>query len=113
MPCAVALAGLPPGVIGLLAKVVVFSSVSGTVTWLAVVMAVNVAIGLVYYARWLLELFKPALEPGRSTYDVPTGVGIAIGMTLTAGVVFSVLPGPLLDPILLDYPGAVGVLRAP
>ena len=98
----VALAGLPPGVIGLLAKVVVFSSAAGPATWLALVMAVNVAIGLVYYARWLMELFRPAEAAGGSTYDVPNGVGMAIGMTLTAAVVFSVLPGLLLDPVLAD-----------
>jgi NADH-quinone oxidoreductase subunit N len=100
----VALAGLPPGVIGLLAKVLVFSSAAGPATWLAVVMAVNVAIGLVYYARWLMELFRPAAVAGGSTYDVPNGVGVAIGMTFTAGVVFSVMPGLLLDPML----GALG-----
>jgi NADH-quinone oxidoreductase subunit N len=97
----VALAGLPPGVIGLLAKVLVFSSAAGPATWLAVVMAVNVAIGLVYYARWLMELFRPAEVEGASTYDVPNGVGMAIGITFTAGVVFSFLPGLLLDPVLL------------
>lgn len=96
----VALAGLPPGIIGLLAKVVVFDAAAGPATWLAVVMAVNVAIGLVYYARWMRELFRPALVPGTSVYDVPNGVGVAIGMTFTAGVVFSVLPGLLLDPFL-------------
>lgn len=96
----VALAGLPPGVIGLVAKVVVFSTAAGPATWLAVVMAVNVAIGLVYYARWLMELFRPAEVSGASTYDVPNGVGVAIGMTFTAGVVFSVMPGLLLDPVL-------------
>lgn len=95
-----ALAGLPPGVIGLLAKVVVFSAAAGPVTWLAVVMAVNVAIGLVYYARWLMELFRPATVSGGSTYDVPNGVGVAIGMTFTAGLLFSVLPGLLLDPVM-------------
>ena len=97
----VALAGLPPGVIGLLAKVLVFSSAAGPATWLAVVMAVNVAIGLVYYARWLMELFRPAEVVGASTYDVPNGVGMAISITFTAGVVFSFLPGLLLDPVLL------------
>ena len=99
----VALAGLPPGVIGLLAKVIVFSSAAGPATWLAVVMAVNVAIGLVYYARWLMELFRPADVEGASTYDVPNGVGVAIGMTFTAGVVFSVVPGLLLDPVLTAF----------
>ena len=96
----VALAGLPPGVVGLVAKVVVFDAAAGPATWLALVMAVNVAIGLVYYVRWLLELFRPAEVEGGSTYDVPNGVGVAVGMTFAAGIVFSVFPGLLLDPIL-------------
>jgi NADH-quinone oxidoreductase subunit N len=96
----VALAGLPPGIVGLLAKVVVFDAAAGPATWLAVVMAVNVAIGLVYYARWLAELFRPPVTEGASRYDVPNGVAVAIGMTFTAGVVFSVFPGWLLDPVL-------------
>ncbi len=96
----VALAGLPPGIIGLLAKVVVLDAVAGPVTWLAVVMAANVAIGLVYYALWLRELFRPADTVGASTYNVPNGVAVAIGMTFTAGLLFSVLPGWLLNPIL-------------
>ena len=42
------LAGLPPGIIGLFAKVTVFSSaVDAGLGWLAVVMAVNVVIALV------------------------------------------------------------------
>ncbi len=96
----VALAGLPPGIVGLLAKVVVFDAAAGPATWLAVVMAVNVVIGVVYYARWLRELFRPAATPGGSTYDVPNGVAVAVGMTFTAGVLFSVFPGWLLDPVL-------------
>ena len=60
----------------------------------------NVAIGLVYYVRWLVELFRPSEVEGASTYDVPNGVGVAIGMTFTAGLVFSVFPGLLLDPVL-------------
>src|SRR5680860_1495423 len=92
----VALAGLPPGIVGLFAKVVVFDAAAGTVTWLAVVMAINVVIGLVYYARWLMELFRPADVEAGSTYDVPIGVGVGIGMTFTAGILFSVFPGLLL-----------------
>ena len=76
----VALAGLPPGIVGLLAKVVVFDAAAGPATWLAVVMAVNVAIGLVYYARWLGELFRPAEAAGgaRAT-TCPTGSGSRSG----------------------------------
>ena len=100
-----ALAGLPPGIVGLLAKVVVLDAVAGPATWLAVVMAVNVAIGLVYYALWLRELFRPADVAGASTYDVPNGTAAAIGMTFTAGLLFSVFPGWLLDPVLAAVGG--------
>ena len=96
----VALAGLPPGIVGLLAKVVVFNAAAGPATWLAVVMAANVVVGVVYYARWLAELFRPAETAGGSTYNVPNGVAVAIGMTFTAGLLFSVFPGWLLDPVL-------------
>jgi NADH-quinone oxidoreductase subunit N len=96
----VALAGLPPGVVGLFAKVAVFDVAAGPATWLAIVMAVNVAIGLVYYVRWLMLLFQPAETPARSSYDVPTGVAIAIGITFTAGVVCSVFPGLVLDNVV-------------
>jgi NADH-quinone oxidoreductase subunit N len=95
-----ALAGLPPGIVGLLAKVVVFNAAAGPVTWLAVVMAANVVVGVVYYARWLAELFRPAETIGGSTYNVPNGVAVAVGMTFTAGLLFSVFPGWLLDPVL-------------
>jgi NADH-quinone oxidoreductase subunit N len=101
----VALAGLPPGMVGLLAKVVVLDAVAGPATWLAVVMAVNVAIGLVYYVLWLRELFRPAETAGASRYDVPNGVAVAIGMTFTAGLLFSVVPGWLLDPVLRSAAG--------
>lgn len=64
------LAGIPPGLAGLFAKVTVFQAVidSGT-GWLAVVMAVNVVIGLYYYLAWTAQLFAPA-APG-----VPGAVG--------------------------------------
>ncbi|MFD8938324.1 NADH-quinone oxidoreductase subunit N [Streptomyces sp. NPDC059578] len=53
------LAGLPPGIIGLFAKVTVFSSVvDAGLGWLAVVMAVNVVIALYYYLRWTALLFQ-------------------------------------------------------
>jgi len=54
----ICLAGLPPGVMGLFAKIVVFrATVAGGVTWLAVVMAVNTVIGLYYYLAWAARLF--------------------------------------------------------
>lgn len=48
------LAGLPPAVIGLVAKVVALRPVAGEgVWWLAVVAALNVALGIAVYLRWL------------------------------------------------------------
>ncbi|HET8716458.1 MAG TPA: NADH-quinone oxidoreductase subunit N [Nocardioidaceae bacterium] len=107
----VSLAGLPPGVLGLLAKVIVVDAAAGPATWLAVVMAVNVAVGLVYYLRWLAELFRPAEDTtvtagpagrarGDAAYRPAWGVSLAIVLTLAAGILFSVLPGLLLDPVL-------------
>ncbi|UED84734.1 NADH-quinone oxidoreductase subunit N [Streptomyces profundus] len=66
------LAGLPPGVIGLFAKVAVFrSAVDAGLGVLAVVMAVNVAIALVYYLRWTALLFQPAEPATEADRDVP------------------------------------------
>ena len=60
------LAGLPPGVIGLFAKVTVFSAAVGAgLGWLAVVMAVNVVIALYYYLQWTALLFRAARGPAR------------------------------------------------
>jgi len=91
-----ALAGLPPGIVGLFAKVAVFDAAAGPVTWLAVVMAVNVAVGLVYYVRWLVVLFRPSYDAAPSA--TPPGAIVAMVLTLVAGIVLSVLPGLLLDP---------------
>jgi len=58
------LAGLPPGIAGLFAKVaVVRSLVDSDATWLAVIVALNAVVGLAYYVRAGAGLFAPA-EPG-------------------------------------------------
>jgi NADH-quinone oxidoreductase subunit N len=95
-----ALAGLPPGVAGLFAKVVVLrAAVHGHVTWLAVVAAVNTVIGLAYYLRVAALLFVPA-EDGATTevrserLSVPASAGVAVVGVVT--VVLSVYPQPLL-----------------
>ncbi|MDT0310510.1 NADH-quinone oxidoreductase subunit N [Streptomyces sp. DSM 44917] len=67
------LAGLPPGVIGLFAKVAVFATaVEAGLAPLAVAMAVNVALALVYYLRWTALLFRgpePAQAPAPADDD--------------------------------------------
>jgi NADH-quinone oxidoreductase subunit N len=94
------LAGLPPGVVGLVAKVVVFqSAVDGGLVWLAVVMAVNVAIGLVYYLRVIAVLLRPADDETVPTGLVTRPVQVVLGLTLAAAAILSVLPGPLLDAV--------------
>ncbi|MFB4313657.1 NADH-quinone oxidoreductase subunit N [Actinomadura sp. 21ATH] len=92
----ICLAGLPPGVMGLFAKVVVFrATVAGGVTWLAVIMAINTVIGLYYYLAWAARLFTgttAAPAPG-----VP--VRAAVAATATAAVVLSVAPQLVLETV--------------
>src|SRR6185312_11570130 len=91
------LAGLPPGLMGLFAKVAVFrAATSGGLTWLAVVMAVNVVIGLFYYLRWTAALFAPAGEGFAPEFSrsVPLGPRLAVGLALAVSIVFSFYPAP-------------------
>ncbi|HEX6467622.1 MAG TPA: NADH-quinone oxidoreductase subunit N [Streptosporangiaceae bacterium] len=87
------LAGLPPGVMGLFAKIVVIrATVAGGMTWLAVVMAVNTVIGLSYYLGWAARLFAPP-APGRAaTQGMDRTVGAAIAAAAAGAVVLSVVP---------------------
>ena len=89
----VVLAGLPPGVIGLFTKFAAFGSViEADMVWLAVVMAVNVMIGLAVYLRWVAELFKlPVDEP--FSVDIETPSVAVIGACAGAAVVLSIVPG--------------------
>ncbi|MFD9332912.1 NADH-quinone oxidoreductase subunit N [Streptomyces sp. NPDC060028] len=92
------LAGLPPGIIGLFAKITVFrAAVDAGLGWLAVVMAVNVVMALYYYLRWTALLFRTPEEPApqetpvaRTT--VPWPVTTAIVLTATVAVVLSGAP---------------------
>lgn len=94
------LAGLPPGIIGLFAKVTVFSSaVDAGLGWLAVVMGVNVVIALFYYLRWTALLFRAPADapdaPGDSRpvrRRTPAPVTAAIASTAVIGVVLSGYP---------------------
>ncbi|HEX8627600.1 MAG TPA: NADH-quinone oxidoreductase subunit N [Catenuloplanes sp.] len=69
------LAGLPPGLAGLFAKVaVVRSLLGGGAGWLAVVVALNAVVGLAYYVRVAATCYAPADEP-----HVPAGEPTAPG----------------------------------
>jgi NADH-quinone oxidoreductase subunit N len=99
------LAGLPPGVMGLFAKVAVFkAAMTGDVVWLAAVMAVNVVIALYYYLRWAALLFaapEPALAPLRPHGTPALAPRLAVGVALALALVFSVWPNPALDALSL------------
>ncbi len=92
------LAGLPPGLLGLFAKVVVFRApVDEGVGWLAVVMAVNVVIGLAYYLSWAASLYLRAAPGARAlSYRISWSDGVALGITLGAALWLSVAPGLVL-----------------
>jgi NADH-quinone oxidoreductase subunit N len=95
------LAGLPPGLLGLFAKVVVFqAAVEQGTGWLAVVMAVNVVIGLYYYLAWAAALYaRPAEDARPPSYRISWSDGLAIGITLGAALWLSVLPRMVLEAI--------------
>ncbi|MFQ3561930.1 NADH-quinone oxidoreductase subunit N [Streptomyces gramineus] len=86
------LAGLPPGVIGLFAKVTVFSAaVDAGLGWLAVVMAVNVVIAIYYYLQWAALLFRTP-EGDTTEHRVPASLTAALALTGAAGVALSGAP---------------------
>ncbi|MGW6734692.1 NADH-quinone oxidoreductase subunit N [Streptomyces sp. NPDC055013] len=90
------LAGLPPGIIGLFAKVTVFSAaVDAGLGWLAVVMAVNVVIALFYYLQWTALLFRaPEGEAGR--HILPAPLTAAMALTGVVGIALSGAPQLIL-----------------
>lgn len=87
-----ALAGLPPGVVGLVAKVVAVRPVVDAGVWpIAIVAAVNVALGVVYYLRWA-ALLVASPRGATPTWRVSTAEGIALGGSAAALVALSVAP---------------------
>ncbi|MGI5377453.1 NADH-quinone oxidoreductase subunit N [Streptomyces sp. CA-251387] len=90
------LAGLPPGIVGLFAKVTVFSAaVDAGLGWLAVVMAVNVVIALFYYLQWTALLFRgPEGEPVK--HLVPAPVTATMALTGIVGIALSGAPQLIL-----------------
>jgi NADH-quinone oxidoreductase subunit N len=94
------LAGLPPGIMGLLAKVVAVRPLVDGGQWVfAVVAAVNVAIGLAYYLRWagLLVARQGTHAPPR--WRVTPAEGLALGGA-AAGCVGLSVGGQLLVDLL-------------
>jgi NADH-quinone oxidoreductase subunit N len=91
----VVLAGLPPGLAGLFTKFAAFQAVlDAHIGWLAIVMAINVMIGLAVYLRWIAELIRlPVDDPFSVNIENPS---VAIISTCAgAAVVLSILPSTL------------------
>jgi NADH-quinone oxidoreductase subunit N len=93
----VGLAGLPPGLAGLFAKVVIVRSLlGGGAEWLAVVVAVNAVIGLAYYLRVAAQLYAaPAAPAGRVAAPAPVALALAAATLLAVVVGFA--PQLVLD----------------
>lgn len=97
------LAGLPPGVIGLLIKVQVLAvPVATGAWWLAAAMAIATVIGLAYYLSWAAMIFRrprdvatPSLT-GTSALSMKVAVAAMLAVTVTLSIVPSLALG-LLD----------------
>ncbi|WP_018654791.1 NADH-quinone oxidoreductase subunit N [Actinomadura flavalba] len=96
----ICLAGLPPGVMGLFAKVVVFrATVAGGVTWLAVIMALNTVIGLYYYLKWAVRLFGEPSGPAYATAVPGLPLRVVVAVTAAGAIVLSVAPQIVLQAV--------------
>ena len=90
------LAGLPPGLAGLFAKVVVVRALlDGALGWLAVVVALNAVVGMAYYLRAALVPF--ARGEDRTWPAVPLPVGVVLAAVTLAAAVVGVAPQLVLD----------------
>jgi len=99
------LAGLPPGVMGLVAKLVAVRPVVDAGAWLvAVVAAVNVALGVAYYLRWAALLVAAPSGAAVPTWRVRPAEGLALGAGAAACLAFSLFP----DAVAAVLPGALG-----
>jgi NADH-quinone oxidoreductase subunit N len=98
------LAGFPPAVIGLVTKYVVFVPVvQDGPLWLAIVMAVNVMIGLAYYLKLVATLFAPAEPTPFRSLAASAGVRLATLVVVVGGLALiaaSVWPAGVLDYVL-------------
>ena len=101
----VGLAGLPPGLAGLFAKVVVVRSLlGGQAGWLAIVVALNAVVGLAYYVRVAATLFGPTTETEKRV-RVPWAVAAALGAATAVALVVGFAPQLVLDAAALSQLG--------
>ncbi|PSK62852.1 NADH-quinone oxidoreductase subunit N [Micromonospora sp. MH33] len=91
----IGLAGLPPGLAGLFAKVtVVRALLAGHAGWLALVVALNAVLGLAYYLRLAATLYA---APGAVAVRPARIVVVALGIATALAVVLGFAPQLVLD----------------
>ncbi|MGW4152235.1 NADH-quinone oxidoreductase subunit N [Micromonospora chersina] len=91
----IGLAGLPPGLAGLFAKVtVVRALLAGHAGWLALVVALNAVVGLAYYLRLAATLYA---APGAVGARPARTVVVALGVATALAVVLGFAPQLVLD----------------
>ncbi|MFG2110182.1 NADH-quinone oxidoreductase subunit N [Micromonospora chersina] len=91
----IGLAGLPPGLAGLFAKVtVVRALLAGHAGWLALVVALNAVLGLAYYLRLAATLYA---APGAVASRPARIVVVALGVATALAVVLGFAPQLVLD----------------
>lgn len=98
---ALTLAGFPPAIIGLVTKYVVIQPViEADEIWLAIVMAVNVMLGLAYYLRFVAVLFDKPEGESYVSPSPPVSVRIAKAVVILGAlgiVALSAWPDLLLS----------------
>ncbi len=86
------LAGLPPGVMGVVAKVVAIVPVVGAQAWgLVAVAVVNVVLGVAVYLRWAARLVQ-ASDVAPASAQTPVAHRLALALGAGGCVALSVLP---------------------
>lgn len=110
----VGLAGLPPGLAGLFAKVaVVRALLAGGGWWLAVIVALNVVVGLAYYLRVAARLYTAPVAVEQGAPAAPTVAERGAPLTALAGSgAPSSGPAPNRAPWLVGAALAVATLAA-
>jgi NADH-quinone oxidoreductase subunit N len=94
----IGLAGLPPGLAGLFAKVVVVRSLlDGGAGWLAVIVALNAVVGLAYYVRAAATLYAPSPGAGPRATTVAWPVAGVLATATVVAVVVGFAPQLILD----------------
>jgi NADH-quinone oxidoreductase subunit N len=103
----VGLAGLPPGLAGLFAKItIVRSLLGGGAGWLALIVALNAVVGLAYYLRAAAVLYGAGAAgvPVAARFRVPWAVAAALALATATAVVVGLAPQLVLDAANLAAP---------